>query len=209
MSKFKDIIQSEEELEQLAGRPGELANNKVIAALDHNCRQFIALSPLVFISTSDAGGECDCSPRGDAPGFAYILDDQHLILPERPGNRRYDSLRNLLTNPHIGLIFVIPGLEETLRINGRGYVIRDMDLMERMSAQGKVPAAGIGIEVEECYIHCAKALKRSKLWQPDSWPARESLPDPASIIAEHAGRLRLSTREVRASLTESYEKRLY
>ncbi|MWV43274.1 pyridoxamine 5'-phosphate oxidase family protein [Paenibacillus sp. HJL G12] len=209
MGKFQDILQSEEELEQLAGKPGDLARHKVIASLDEHCRGFIAQSPLVFISTSGTGGTCDCSPRGDSPGFAYILDDQHLVLPERPGNRRYDSLRNLLINPHIGLIFIIPGLEETLRINGKGYIIRDRDVMEHMSAQGKVPSAGIGVEVEECYIHCAKAFKRSKLWQPDTWPSKETLPDPASMIAAHAGRLRVSRSEVQASLTESYEKRLY
>jgi predicted pyridoxine 5'-phosphate oxidase superfamily flavin-nucleotide-binding protein len=115
----------------------------------------------------------------------------------------------LLINPHIGLIFVIPGLEETLRINGKGYVIRDPQLMEQMSAHGKVPVAGIGVEVEECYMHCAKAFKRSGAWNPESWQPKETLPDPAVILAEHAGKLRLSSREVRASLNESYEKRLY
>ncbi|MBE9916423.1 pyridoxamine 5'-phosphate oxidase family protein [Paenibacillus donghaensis] len=209
MGKFQDVIQTEEELEQLAGKPGDLVNHKVIGNLDHHCRHFISLSPLVFIATSGENGSCDCSPRGDAPGFVYIVDDHTLVIPERPGNRRYDSLRNLLANPHIGLIFVIPGLEETLRVNGKGYVIRDRELMERMSAQGKVPAAGIGVEVEECFIHCAKAFKRSGTWKPESWLLKESLPDPAVILAEHAGKLRLSSREVRAALNESYEKRLY
>lgn len=209
MSIFKDLIQSEEELEQLAGRPRELVNQKVIDRIDRHCRNFISLSPMVFVATSNAEGACDCSPRGDAPGFVHIVDDHHLVLPERPGNRRYDSLRNLLANPRIGLIFIIPGLEETLRINGKAYIIRDRDLLEQMTAQGKVPAAGIGVEVEECYMHCAKAFKRSGLWQHDSWLSSELLPDPAEIIAEHAGRLRLSTEEVRASLKESYEKRLY
>ncbi|MDR9854790.1 pyridoxamine 5'-phosphate oxidase family protein [Paenibacillus sp. VCA1] len=209
MKKFQQIIRSEEELEQLAGKPRELVNQKVITSLDHHCRHFISLSPLVFVATSGADGTCDCSPRGDAPGFAYILDDHHLILPERPGNRRYDSLRNLLENPRVGLIFVIPGLEETLRINGKACIIRDPDLMERMAAQGKIPAVGIAVEVEECYIHCAKAFKRSRLWQPEHWPEAASLPDPAAIIATHAGKLRLTVDEVRASLAESYEKRLY
>ncbi|MGN7356264.1 pyridoxamine 5'-phosphate oxidase family protein [Paenibacillus sp. SAF-054] len=209
MGIFKDIIHTEEALEQLAGRPKELVNHKVIGHLDHHCRNFISLSPIVFVATSGEGGKCDCSPRGDAPGFAYIVDDHHLVLPERPGNRRYDSLRNLLDNPQIGLIFIIPGMEETLRVNGRGYVIRDSDLLEHMAAQGKVPAAGIGVEVEECYMHCAKAFKRSKLWAPETWPTADVLPDPAAIIAEHAGRLRLSREEVRASMKESYEKRLY
>ncbi|GIO29738.1 MULTISPECIES: pyridoxamine 5'-phosphate oxidase family protein [Paenibacillus] len=209
MEKFQHILCSVEELEQLAGKPRELVNQKVIPSLDHHCRHFISLSPLVFVATSGADGTCDCSPRGDAPGFAYILDDHHLILPERPGNRRYDSLRNLLENPRIGLIFVIPGLEETLRINGKASIIRDPDLMERMAVQGKIPAVGIAVEVEECYIHCAKAFKRSRLWQPEHWPEAASLPDPAAIIATHAGKLRLTVDEVRASLAESYEKRLY
>lgn len=206
---FQHVIHSEEELKSLSVPPSELVRNKAIAHLDHHCRDFIAKSPLLFISTSDSAGECDVSPRGDAPGFVYICDDTHLVIPERPGNRRYDSLLNILQNSHAGLIFIIPGLEETLRINGKACLIRDPELLERMSAQNKIPLLGIGVEVEECYIHCAKSFKRSHLWDPEYWLQREQLPRPAAILAEHAGRLKVTETQVAESLAESYEKRLY
>lgn len=208
-SPFKAIIQSEEELRLLNSPPSELVRNKVITRLDSHCREFISKSPLLFLSTSDAEGSCDVSPRGDAPGFVYILDDTRLVIPERPGNRRYDSLLNILQNPSAGLIFIIPGLEETLRINGKACITADPELMEKLSAQGKIPQIGIGVEVEECYIHCAKAFKRSKLWDPEQWPKRENLPNPAAIIADHARGLKVTEEQVARSLAESYEKRLY
>ncbi|OZB97958.1 pyridoxamine 5'-phosphate oxidase family protein [Paenibacillus sp. XY044] len=206
---FKATIQSAEELRSLSSPPSELVRNKAISRLDHHCRDFISKSPLLFLSTSDARGNCDVSPRGDAPGFVYIMDDTRLVIPERPGNRRYDSLLNIVQNPHAGLIFIIPGLEETLRMNGKACITTDPELMEKLSAQGKIPQIGIGVEIEECYIHCAKAFKRSKLWNPEHWPEEEELPNPAAIIAEHARGLKVTEEQVARSLAESYEKRLY
>lgn len=205
-SIFKQVISSEQELRDLLGYPGEVVARKVVSAIDGHCQDYIARSPFVLVATADQEGKCDVSPRGDAPGFVLVLDGHRLVIPERPGNRRIDSLRNIVSNPNIGLIFLIPGLEETLRVNGRAYVTQDAELLERMQANGKTPLLGIGVEVEECYMHCAKAFKRSMLWNPDTWLEKDQLPVPARIIAKHTG----STEEqIAKSLEESYRLRLY
>ncbi len=206
---FNSVIVSEEELRSLLGTPSRTVANKVIHKLDYHCRDFISKSPIVFLSTADSSGSCDTSPRGDAPGFVHILDEQTFIIPERPGNKRMDSLLNILSNPHIGLLFVIPGLEETLRINGRAKIIRDTEILEKMAAQGKNPILGIAVEVEECYIHCAKAFKRSKLWDHSGWLAKKDLPKPSKIIADHVNLPDIDSDKIEAALQESYKKRLY
>ncbi|WP_379140026.1 pyridoxamine 5'-phosphate oxidase family protein [Paenibacillus sp. sgz500992] len=204
-----NTIKSEEELRAMLGYPSELVKNKAIDALDEHCRQFIAKSPLLIMATSDAEGLCDVSPRGDAPGFVLVLDDKHLVIPERPGNRRMDSLRNILSNPNAGLIFLIPGLEETLRVNGHAYIVRDEDLLVRMESHGRTPLVGIVIEVEECYMHCAKSLKRSSLWNPDSWIVKAELPNVAQVISDHAKLPGMNAEKVKASLQDSYTNRMY
>lgn len=206
---YKETISSEEELHSLLGTPGKTAANKTIYHLDHHCKDFISKSPIVFISTADAAGKCDTSPRGDAPGFIHFIDNHHFVIPERPGNRRMESLKNILANPYIGLIFVIPGLEETLRINGKASIIRDPEILGNMAAQGKLPLLGIAVKVEECYIHCAKAFKRSKLWQPDTWLQKTDLPYPPQILADHVNLPDVNSETVNAALEESYSKRLY
>ncbi|MFE8698886.1 pyridoxamine 5'-phosphate oxidase family protein [Cytobacillus sp. FJAT-53684] len=206
---FKQIVTSEDELRSLLGTPGKTAANKTIHHLDVHCKEFISKSPIVFISTSDTTGQCDTSPRGDEPGFIHIIDDHHFVIPERPGNKRMDSLRNIVANPHIGLLFVIPGLEETLRINGTAQIIKDADILEKMTSHGKTPLLGIAIKAEECYIHCAKAFKRSKLWQPDSWLQQSALPYPPKILADHINMPDINSETIKAALEESYSKRLY
>ncbi|WP_141501194.1 pyridoxamine 5'-phosphate oxidase family protein [Paenibacillus luteus] len=203
---FKDSIQSEEQLRELLGYPSPLVMKKTINYLDEHCKSFIERSPMLFISTADRLGSCDVSPRGDQSGFVHILGDKHLVIPERPGNRRLDSILNILENPNIGILFVIPQLEETLRINGIATVIKDKAILERMKAFDKEPLVAIGVEVEECYIHCAKAFKRSRLWQPDSWLSSEHLPNAAKILAAHTAS---HEDDIAASLKETYEKRLY
>ncbi|MBY0009743.1 pyridoxamine 5'-phosphate oxidase family protein [Paenibacillus typhae] len=202
-------IGTEAELRELLGFPGELVQHKVIGIIDEHCRRFIAQSPILMLATSDQEGHADVSPRGDAPGFVLVLDEHRLVIPERPGNRRMDSLINLLSNPRAGLIFMIPGLEETLRVNGRATVIRDEQLLRRMEAHGRTPLVGIMIEVEECYTHCAKAFKRSSLWNPESWPAKDSLPNIPEMIADHVKLPGIGAEQVKTSLNESYTKRLY
>ncbi|AZN40976.1 pyridoxamine 5'-phosphate oxidase family protein [Paenibacillus albus] len=206
---FNDIVHTEEELRSMLGHPSELVRNKVVTRLDRHCKAFIAEVPIVFVATSNASGACDVSPRGDAAGFVAVLDETHLLIPERPGNKRMDTLRNIIENPHIGLIFVIPGLEETLRINGRACIIKDQERLQLMEVRGKAPLLGIGVEMEEGFIHCAKAFKRSKLWEPASWPQQDAHPNPARILADHASKLGKTEEEIASALRDSYEKRLY
>ncbi len=206
---FGQRLTSEAELRALVGEPSELVRRKVLTRLDHHCRAFIARSPMVLVGTASAEGRCDVSPRGDAPGFVLVLDDAHLVIPDRPGNRRVDSFRNLLENPHVGLLFVIPGLGETLRVNGRGCVVRDEALLDRMAVAGRRPLLGIGVAVEEAYLHCAKAFRRSRLWEPAQWPDRSGMASIAQMLLDHARPAGTSVEDLERVLAESYEKRLY
>lgn len=203
------MLETEEELREIVGFPSELVRNKSISFLDHNCINFITKSPFLVISSTDENGNCDASPKGDQRGFVQVLDEKHLVIPERLGNKRMDTLINILTNPQIGLLFLIPGLEETLRVNGKATLVRDDDLLEKMLVKGKKPLLGIVVEVHECFIHCAKAFKRSELWSPDTWEDKESLPSAAQIIFEHAKLPNTSIESIKQGLEESYTKRLY
>lgn len=209
MSGFDCIIKSEIEIRELIGYPSELVQHKTIDSLDDHCRRFLSHSPLLFMATSDEQGNCDVSPRGDAPGFVRVLDEKRLIIPERPGNRKIDSMRNILNNPNIGLIFIIPGLEETLRINGKACITKDARLLDELQAFGKSPLLGIGVTVEECFIHCAKAFKRSGLWKTESWPDKSDLPNVARMVASHVNLAGVTDETVAKALEESYTKRLY
>jgi len=203
------LIHSEAELRALLGSPSELVTHKVIHQLDLHCRDFIAKSPFVMLSTADASGKCDVSPRGDFPGFVQVMDVTRLVIPERPGNKRLDSLRNIFANPNVGLIFIIPGLGETLRINGRASITKDERWLKQMAVDGRSPIVGIVVEVEEAYLHCAKAFHRSRLWQSDSCQRKEVLPSAARILAEHARHAGMSAEQIAERLEESYIKRLY
>lgn len=207
--QFLKKVDTEEELQSIIGFPGELVRRKVISYLDHNCVDFISKSPFLVISTSDESGFCDVSPRGDNKGFVQVLSKRQLIIPERPGNKRIDSLRNILSNPRVGLLFFIPGLGETLRVNGKAMIVTDDELLEKMSFKGKKPLLGIGIEIEECFIHCAKACKRSNLWEPNSWEDKESLPSASKILLEHSKLPNESVESIQEDLDESYSKGLY
>lgn len=206
---FKKVITNPDELSDFFGSPSELVKNKVINYLDSHCLDFISRSPFLVISTSDKYGKCDVSPRGDHPGFIKVIDERRFLIPERPGNKRMDSFYNIISNPHAGLLFVIPGLEETLRINGKASLIQDEELLADMAVNGRKPLIAIAIEVEECFIHCAKAFKRSEFWQPSSWPPAESLPSAAKILSAHAKSANLTIEEVEEKLKESYTQRLY
>lgn len=203
---MKEIITSEEELSELLGHPSELVKRKVISALDEHCQEFIAKSPFLVISSSDEFGHCDVSPRGDEPGFIYIENEHRLVIPERPGNKRMDTLRNILKNPRVGLIFFIPGLGETLRVNGKASITKNEKILANMAARGKMPVVGISVEVEECFIHCAKAFKRSNLWEPQKWLEKDELPSASKILFAHTKFS--SVEEIEARLLESYTKRL-
>jgi len=203
------IVSTEEELRALIGFPGELIERKSITHLDAHCRDFIARSPFVLLSTSNELGQCDVSPRGDGPGFVHVLDDRHLVIPERPGNKRIDSLRNIIANPHAGMLFMIPGLGETLRVNGRASITKDERLLSRMAVKDRAPVLGIIVEVVECYMHCAKAFFRSQLWKSESWLGKEQLPSPAAIIAAHVSMEGVTADTIADRLGDSYKNRLY
>jgi len=210
MTGFRSPVKTEAELRTLiGGEPSALAVAKEQHALDVHCRSFIARSPFVLVATSNTAGQCDVSPKGDAPGFVLVLDERRLLIPDRPGNKRLDGMRNLLQNPHVGLIFLIPGVEETLRVNGRGAIVRDADLLARCEVRGRMPPLGIGVEVEEAFIHCAKAFKRSGLWQPERWPALEGLASPARMLFDHTRPSGTTVEELDRALQDGYRQRLY
>lgn len=212
ISNYKNIISTQEEFEEFRssiGNPSPRAANKVISFIDDHCKNFILKSPFLSMSTSHADGHCDVSPRGDSPGFVAVLDEKHLFVPERPGNRRMDSVHNIITNPHVGLLFLIPGLGETLRINGKAYICRDSDLLEKTAVNGKTPLFGILVEVEECYAHCAKAFIRSNLWQPESWLQTDALPSVPSMLVAHSKLPNTTAEQVAKELNEGYTTRLY
>lgn len=206
---FSKTVETIEELREITGKPSELVNNKVINYIDEHCRNFISHSPFLTISTADESGFCDVSPRGDGAGFVHVINEKQLIIPERPGNKRMDSMRNILSNPKIGLLFLIPGLGETLRINGSACVVKGEELLGKMAVNGKKPILGIGVDVEECFIHCAKAFRRSGLWEPESWADKEELPKGAKILTAHAKLPNMNEQTVGKILEKSYKDNLY
>ncbi|MEE8434344.1 MAG: pyridoxamine 5'-phosphate oxidase family protein [bacterium] len=171
-------------LEALYGETSELARHKVRPVLDVHCRNFIALSPFLLISSASADGRADVSPKGDPPGFVKVLDDKTLLIPDRPGNNRLDGMRNILENPHVGLIFMIPGVNETLRINGRARIITGDSQLQSQAVKGKIPKTGLLVEVEEAFLHCSKALVRSRLWDQAAQIERSRLPSMGRMLAD-------------------------
>jgi len=179
---FKDVVTSKQELRAIFGEPSERAVLKCRSSLDEHSCAFIGASPFVLLATSNAAGQCDVSPKGDAPGFVLVLDDTHLVVPDRPGNNRTDGMTNILENPHIGMIFLVPGRGDTLRVNGRASIIRDQEILARLSVRGKLPKVALGVEVEEAYLHCPKAFLRSSLWNPSTWTDPQKLPSFAQML---------------------------
>ena len=178
-------ITSLEELRQYTGEPQEHIMKKSISIVDHHVAYYISLSSLFFLATSDEDGRCDVSPRGDGPGFVKVLDEKRLIFPERPGNRRADSLCNILQSPQVGMIFLIPGMDEVLRVNGRARITKDAALLEKMEWSGKTIGLGVVVEVEECFVHCPRALKQGGAWKQDQWMDREQLPSTKEMFLAH------------------------
>jgi uncharacterized protein len=206
---FGELIETEEQLREVVPAPAadSAPVRKQIDRLDEHCRDFIARSPFFVLATAGANGDCDASPRGGPPGFVRVLDERRLVVPEYPGNRRADSHRNLLENTRAAMLFAIPGLRETLRVAGQACITRDERLLASLGVNGRIPKLGIGLEVEEAFIHCAKAFIRSNLWEPESWP--QELPSASAILRDHVDIPALTTEDVAARLEEGYAKTLY
>jgi PPOX class probable FMN-dependent enzyme len=207
--KFNDVVRSEADLRVLMGGPiAPAVVQKTLSSLDRHCLTFIKRSPFVLIASSNAEGRMDVSPRGDGPGFVEVLDEQTLAIPDRPGNQRFDTFRNLFESPRVGLIFLIPGKRETLRISGRAEVVRDAELLATLAANGKVPKLAIAVHVDEAFFHCAKCVVRSHLWQPEQWPPLEGLPTLAQTMKDAAS-IPAPLEFVEGFIREDEEKRLY
>jgi uncharacterized protein len=204
---FADIVASPDEVASLYGPPVEAVVSKVIDRLDEHCRDFVARSPFVLVATADEAGNCDVSPKGGAPGFVTVLDEKRLAIPDAPGNRLVYSLRNVVASGRAGLLFLIPGIEETLRVNGRAWLTRDEAVLEVLERDGKPPKVALGVEVEEAFLHCAKAFKRSALWRPAEWPDRAGLATPAQIWRDHMA-LDMTTQDVQEFVDDDYANNL-
>ena len=168
-------IDSIEKLRAIVAPPNPGIELKVYDEIVPEMVDFIGRSPFVVLSTADADGRLDASPKGDDPGFVLIEDERNLVIPDRPGNHLAYGLSNMVVNPHVGIIFLIPGTTETLRINGSAEIRSDPELLEQLAARGKPAVIAVRVRVEECFFHCSKAFLRSKLWKPDTWPERKKL----------------------------------
>jgi uncharacterized protein len=174
-------VTSEAELCELLGAPAARALSKERAALHERDREWLAASPFCLVATSGADGSCDVSPKGDPSGFTHVLDDTTIAIPDRYGNRRADGFRNILANPHVGLIYLVPGRKETLRINGRARLIREAPFLDDMIVKGHRPDLALLVEIDQIFFHCMKAFMRSQLWEPQSWHP-DALPSHARLV---------------------------
>ncbi|MEM9221799.1 MAG: pyridoxamine 5'-phosphate oxidase family protein [Pseudomonadota bacterium] len=205
-------IADEADLRSRFGEIHPLAVSKAHRSLDDNDKAFIARSPFIVLGTHNGAGRADVSPRGDPPGFIKVLSDTRLAIPDRPGNNRLDSLSNILANPTVALIFMVPGFEDTLRVNGRAFITTAPDLLAEMAVRGKAPTLAIVVDIAEVFLHCAKAFKRSKLWDPQSRQDRKELPSLAAMVLASTSKeppdpSAVETAEARVE--ESYRERLY
>jgi uncharacterized protein len=205
---FAAALTSPEQLRDFYDAPMEAAIRKDIGELDDMCRRLIAAAPMLFVATHSDEGRMDVSPRGGQPGFVTVLDDRRLAIPDATGNRRLDTLENIVSSGRIALIFLIPGRDTTLRVNGRAAVTAAPDLLERLSPVGKPPRTAIVVETEEVYTHCPKAFVRSKLWNPDTWPDPATLPTSAEVTLAHQRNPELTLDQVEEREREALAKRL-
>ncbi|QOF69296.1 pyridoxamine 5'-phosphate oxidase family protein [Aminobacter sp. NyZ550] len=203
-----EFITDREALRQHYRAPGDGAVRKELRRLDHHAKGFLARSPFVLIGSSDDKGNADVTPKGDKPGFVAILDDATIAIPDRPGNNRLDTLENVIVNPAVGLLFLIPGMNETLRINGDARLTADPALCERLAAEGKLPVTVMVVAIKAVYMHCAKAFMRSELWVSGTWPDRTSLPTLGQILRDQLV-LADNAETLDRSLDESYRKSMW
>jgi PPOX class probable FMN-dependent enzyme len=206
--RFAKIIESESELREVVGKPGNAVTAKTIDHLDEHCRTFIQSSPFMLVASSDSSGNVDVSPKGDPRGFVQVLDEKTLAIPDRPGNRRADTFSNVVQHPSVGLIFLVPGMQETLRVSGQAQLVVDQELLDSMQERGRAPALAMVVHVEEVFFHCAKCIIRSSLWNSESWGSTSGLPTLAETMVDHGG-LEMSVEELGAAIEKDARDRLY
>jgi PPOX class probable FMN-dependent enzyme len=200
-------VTSTEALRAVYPQPNDLAVRKELSFIDRHAREFIARSPFVVIATSDAGGWPDASPRGDAPGFVEVPDEHRLLLPDRPGNNRLDSFQNLMANPKIALIFLVPRRLETLRVNGTARLLTDPEICQRLSVRGKPARSVVEVTATSVYFQCGKSVVRSGLWQPERWPSIDGMATFAEALADQIEGVNATAAE--ENLAAAYRDRLY
>ena len=206
------LIETEESLLELYPAVHELAVVKCQTSLDPHAKDFIERSPFICIGTQSADGTADVSPRGDPCGFVKVLDDNTLLIPDRPGNNRLDTLKNIIANPAVGLLFMVPGFDETLRVNGVAKLTHDPKLLEMMAVKDRNPTTAIVVAVEEVFLHCAKAFRRSKLWDPGSLQDRSEMPSLVKIILDQTTGAPEDADEMKKlddDLEKSYQQSMY
>ncbi|MDP6701453.1 MAG: pyridoxamine 5'-phosphate oxidase family protein [Candidatus Latescibacteria bacterium] len=181
---MNDSIETREALRALYGEPSELVRRKRLDRLDRHCRALIAHSPFVVVASADAGGRADASPRGGDPGFVSVSDDRTVVIPDWPGNRLIDTMENIIANPRVGLLFLVPGVNETLRLNGGATISTNGALLESLAVGGKRPRSALVVEVEEAFLHCSKSLMRAALWHPESQIPRQRFPSLGQMLAD-------------------------
>jgi PPOX class probable FMN-dependent enzyme len=208
MDPFADALSTAEELAEIYEPAAERAWAKDIGMLDAAAARLIAASPLVVVASQDADGRADATPRGGPPGFVAVLDEHHLAIPDATGNRRLDTLTNVIASGQVGLLFLIPGRDQTLRVNGRACVSAAPEILEAAGAVGKPPRTAIVVRADEVYAHCPKALVRSHLWDPSSWPAPDAVPTPAEVMLAHLRDPSRTLAEEQEYLDEALRSRL-
>jgi PPOX class probable FMN-dependent enzyme len=201
----RQTITTEAELRDVIGSSTPVVRSKISDRLNDLTRQFVERSPFMLLATSATDGTCDVSPRGDPAGFVHILDEETLLVPERPGNKLADSLRNVLANPHVGLLFLVPGVGDTLRVNGRAALTTDSTLLEPLAVEGKTPKLGLVVEIDEVFTHCSKAFIRSDLWNPERHIERNELPSQGEIL--HSLDSRVDADQYDVERAERYARR--
>jgi PPOX class probable FMN-dependent enzyme len=203
---FDHALASVADLRTVFREPSKPSRAKQISHLDDHCVDFIGRSPFALLASADSAGRVDVSPRGGHPGFVKVLDQHRLAIPEMAGNNRLDSMQNIVESPGVGLLFCIPGLDETLRANGTATITTDPDVLGTCADNGLHPKVAIGVDVEEVFIHCAKALRRSGLWHPDDWPDLTDMPTVACILKDHYQLPEMDTAAVEKRLADLYER---
>jgi PPOX class probable FMN-dependent enzyme len=207
--RFEEVIGTREDLRRFIKEPNRKVSHKAIDHIDDICRRFIAAASFVLVATRGGDGLMDISPKGDPAGFVAVLDEKTLAIPDRLGNNRVDTFENLLVDPAVGILFLIPGNGDTLRVGGRGMIVRDGWLRERLAYRGKTPNLALVVAVEEAFMHCPKAIVRAGLWQPDRWPDLTDVPSLAEAMVAHGRLDDTSVPEMQAIIDNDGQTRLY